>query len=178
MSIDDSPKREFEAFDSEGLPAVTLGSTGTLNLFESGGISNPSNTEKPNSSRRPRREVWWFDLGATNQSLQSISGCFQDRLNRSTTASNSLLRHIRSPKGDKNVHECPGYLREEITLTSDLSKSVIVSHAFPGQSELCSICHQLVQYTHSEPLDNNITSDEFTEVNLVFSPQGHVNRRL
>ena len=55
----------------------------------------------------------------------------------------SKLRH--------NLHQCPGYLREEITLASDVSKSVIVSHAFPSQSEVCSICGQLVQYNRTEP---------------------------
>jgi hypothetical protein len=44
-------------------------------------------------------------------------------------------------------------------LTCDVSKSVIVSHAFPGESELCSICHQLVQHAYSEPDYNNITPD-------------------
>ena len=56
---------------------------------------------------------------------------------------NSKLRH--------NLQQCPGYLREEITLVSDVSKSVIVSHAFPSQSEVCSICGQLVRYNHTEP---------------------------
>ena len=35
-------------------------------------------------------------------------------------------------------------------LASDVSKSVIVSHAFPSQSEVCSICSQLVQYNCTE----------------------------
>jgi hypothetical protein len=54
----------------------------------------------------------------------------------------SKLRH--------NLHQCPGYLREEITLASDVSKSAIISHAFPSQSEVCSICGQLVQYKRTE----------------------------
>ena len=114
-------------------------------------------------SRKPRREVWWLDLGATSHTLKSIGRGFEDRLNWSLlSSSNSPLRHIRSLKDDdlrQNLHQCPGYLREEITLTCDLSKSVIVSHAFPGPSERCSICHQLVQYHHlpsspsSQPLE-------------------------
>ena len=36
-------------------------------------------------------------------------------------------------------------------LASDVSKSVIVSHAFPSQSEVCLICGQLVQYNLTEP---------------------------
>jgi hypothetical protein len=130
--------------------------------------------ENPKPSRKPRREVWWLDQDATNHSLTSIGRCFDDRLNRSLlSSSNSLLRHIRSPKYynlRRNLHQCPGYLREEITLTCDLSRSVIVSHAFPGQSERCSICHQLVQYTHSESPDYNTISDYQLTPNNRLSP--------
>ena len=116
-------------------------------------VSNSSNQRKTSKpSRKPRREVWWFELGTKNHSLMSVGRCFEDRLNWSLlSSSNSLLRHIRSPKDDnltRSLHQCPGYLREEIALTCDLSKSVIVSHTFPGPSERCSICHQLVQYRY------------------------------
>ena len=137
-------------------------------------VSNRSNqrkTLKPN--RKPRREVWWFDLGTNNHSLTSVGQCFEDRLNWSLlSSSNSLLRHIRSPKDDnfsRSLHQCPGYLREEIALTCDLSKSVIVSHTYPGPSERCSICHQLVQYL---PTPNNSLSFPPTEGPLMFN---HVN---
>ena len=118
--------------------------------------SNPSNpTEKPKPRRTPRREVRWLDLGAKNRSLESIKRRFEDRLDRFPSSStDSLLRHIISPMDSRqrrNLHQCPGYLREEITLASDVSKSVIVSHAFPSQSEVCSICGQLVQYNRTEP---------------------------
>ena len=43
-------------------------------------------------------------------------------------------------------YRCPGYLREEITLTADVSRSVVVAHQYPSQSEICTICGQLVQY--------------------------------
>ena len=150
MTTDDSPHRKFVVYDSEGFPAATL--------KHEESTSNPMENLKP--SRKPRREVWWLDLGTTtNQSLRSIGRCFEDRLNWSLlSSSNSLLRHIRSPKDDnlkRNLHQCPGYLREEITLTCDLSRSAIVSHALPGPSERCSTCHQLVQYTCSESFDYN-----------------------
>ena len=161
MSTDDSPEREFDEYDSEGLPAATLEhKQSTSILSESETISNRSSPmENLKPSLMPRREVWRLDLGATNHSLESIGRCFEDRLNWSLlSSSNSLLRHVRSSKDDnlrRNLHQCPGYLREEITLTCDLSKSAIVSHAFPGPSERCSICHQLVQYTYSDSVDCN-----------------------
>ena len=152
MSTDDSPERKFDVYEES-----------TSNLSESEVTPNRSNPmENHRPSQIPRREVWWLDLGATNYSLKSIGRCFEDRLNRSLiSSSNSLLRRIRSPNDDdlrrnlrRNLHQCPGYLREEITLTCDLSKSVIVFHAFPGPSERCSICHQLVQHTYSESFDH------------------------
>ena len=161
MSTDDSPEREFEVYDSrEGFPRATpeeVDGEGPPNASESEDSTNPSNsTEEPKSFQTPRREVWWLDIDAKNQSLESIKRRFEDFLNRflSSSSNNSLLRHITSPVDNKlrhNLHQCPGYLREEITLTSDVSKSVIISHAFPSHSEVCSICGQLVQYNCTEP---------------------------
>ena len=158
MSTDDSPEREFDGYDSE--TATLEHEESTSNLSESeASMRNPSNPmKKPKPNRKPRREVWWLEQFATNHSLESIGRCFEDRLNRyQFSSSNSLLRHFRSPKDDnlrQNLHQCPGYLREEITLSCDLSKSAIVSHAFPGPGERCSICHQLVEYTYSD--SNNV----------------------
>ena len=89
MSTDDSPEREFDVYDSEDLPAATLNhEESTPYLSESEIISNLSNpTENLRPSRKPRREVWWFDLGATDHSLRSIGRCFEDRLNRSLLSS-------------------------------------------------------------------------------------------
>ena len=157
MPTDDSPKREFNAYDGKGLPRAPLeDAEGTSNVSESEDMSNPSNsTKKPKSRRTPRREVWWLDLGPKNQSLELIKQRFEDYLDRLLlSSSNSLLRHIISPMDSKlrhNLHQCPGYLREEITLASDVSKSAIISHTFPSQSEVCSICGQLVQYKYTEP---------------------------
>ena len=180
MSLDDSPKRELDVYDSEGLPAASLedeeSASNESNLSESEAISSRSNPmENPKPSRKPRREVWWLDLGTTNQSLKSIGRCFEDRLNWSLlSSSNSLLRRIRSPNDDnlrRNVHRCPGYLREEITLTCDLSKSVIVSHAFPGLSERCSVCHQLVRYRTPFDYDNFTPNCPSPTISGSLSPQ-------
>ena len=160
MLIDDSPERIFDEYEREDLPTATLedaDAEDTSKPYESEAISKL--TEKPKPNRTPRREVWWLDLGTTNQSLESIKRCFENYLDRfPSSLSDSLLRIIK-PSKDKilrrNLHQCPGYVREEITLTSDVSRSAIVSHAFPSESELCSICGQLVQYTYLEPSVND-----------------------
>ena len=158
MLIDDSPERIFDKYEREDLPTATLEDADaeeTSNPYESEAISK--STEKPEPKRTPRREVWWRDLGLANQSLESIKLCFENYLDRfPLSPSNSPLRIIRPPRDNnlrRNLHQCPGYAREEITLTSDVSRSAIVSHAFPSESELCSICGQLVHY--SEPPAND-----------------------
>ena len=162
MLIDDSPERIFDKYEKEDLPTATLEDAvaeGTSNPDGSEAISKPTEKSKPKPKRTPRREVWWLDLGMTNQSLESIKRCFENYLDRfPSSSSDSLLRIIKPSKDNilrRNLHQCPGYVREEITLTSDVSRSAIVSHAFPSESELCSICGQLVQYTNAEPSVND-----------------------
>ena len=63
-----------------------------------------------------------------------------------TSLGDSPLRRITALPHKLVSHRCPGYLREEITLTADVSRSVVVAHQYPSQSEICTICGQLVQY--------------------------------
>ena len=130
-------------------------SEGTSNIPEGSAtrISTPSNsTKKPKLNRTPRREVQWrLGLGASNRSLGSIARRFGNYLDCFlSSSSDPPLRRIRAPKEAYSrlwtSHRCPGYLREEITLTSDVSRSAIISHEYPSQSELCSVCGQLVDY--------------------------------
>ena len=73
---------------------------------------------------RSQLEVDWTVSRRPSESV-STSSIITARLSESS--SNSLPRHIRSPKNvRRNLHRCPGYLREGITLACDLSKSVIV----------------------------------------------------
>ena len=80
-----------------------------------------------------------------------------------STSSNSPLRRIRASNGAYSrlwtSHQCPGYLREEITLTSDVLKSAIISHEYPNQSELCSVCGQLVQYQEARYRENEVNPE-------------------
>ena len=66
MPTDDSSEREFDEYDSESLPAATEESTSNLSESEEA-IPNRSkiSMENPKPNRKPRREVWWLDLGAT-----------------------------------------------------------------------------------------------------------------
>jgi hypothetical protein len=181
LSTDDSPERRSNPYDSrelEDLSTAPLEYADSSNPSESEGttrsVSNsPDPTGKPESSQPPRREVWW-DPGATNdQSLKSIWWCFEKRLDHFLlSSSSSLLRRIRSPKGNnltRHLHQCPGYLREEIMLTADVLKSAIVTHTIPNQSELCSICNQLVQYTSNMDVPYSPT-DSASRQNMTVRP--------
>jgi hypothetical protein len=70
MSTDDSPERESVVYDGDFPRATLEDAEGTSNVSESedSDMSNSLNPrEKPKSSRTPRREVWWLDLGTKNQ---------------------------------------------------------------------------------------------------------------
>ena len=90
-------------------------------------------------TRRKRRELEREEMNGETEN--------GTRLTRSASLGSApaMPRLVRSQKDDnfgRNLHQCPGYLREEITLRCDLSKSTIVSHAFPDPNERCLICHQ------------------------------------
>ena len=121
-------------------------SEGASNISDSEAGSTTSRpVERPESSQPPRREVRWVNLGANNRSLESIAHHFQNYVDCFLSSSPATLRRVRA-LDDLNpaFHTCPGYLREEIILTAEVSKSAIVSHAFADLGERCSFCGQLV----------------------------------
>ena len=99
------------------------------------------------SHKTPRREVRWkLDKSAYNGSLESIVRRFEDYLDCvSASPAHSPLRRITASTHGWVSHRCPGYLREEITLTADVSRSVVIAHQYPSRSEICTICGQLVR---------------------------------
>ncbi|EDR09537.1 uncharacterized protein LACBIDRAFT_318699 [Laccaria bicolor S238N-H82] len=136
---DDCPERELDTDD----------------LFENysrrhsnvaGDVSG--STEAHASHKTSRREVRWkLDKNANNRSLESIVRRFEDYLDCVWASSaDSPLRRITASPHRWVSHRCPEYLREEITLTADASRSVVVAYQHPNQSEICTICGQLVQY--------------------------------
>ena len=98
------------------------------------------------SHETPRREVRWkLDKNANNRSLDSIVRRFEDYLDSIWASSaDSSLRRITASPHIWVPHCCPEYLREEITLTADASRSAVVAYQYPNRSEICTICGQLV----------------------------------
>jgi hypothetical protein len=154
---DDSPERELDTDNSveDCSRVVQTNREGYSNV--GGDIS--SSTEVRASHKTPRREVRWkLDKCANNRSLECIVRCFENRLNCvSASSADSPLRRITASPHKLVSHRCPGYLREEITLTANVSRSVVVAHQYPSQSEICTICGQLVQYP-SNPVAHHTTT--------------------
>jgi len=153
---DDSPERELDTDHSveNYSRVVQTNREGHSNV--AGDVS--SSTEVQTSCKTPRREVRWkLDKSANNRSLESIVRHFEDYLDYVWASSaDSPLRRITALPHTLVYHHCPGYLREEITLTADVSRSVVVAHQYPSQSEICTICGQLVRYP-SNPLPHHAT---------------------
>ena len=154
---DDSPERELDTDDSAEIYSrvVQTNQEGHSNI--AGDVL--CLTDVRTSHKPPRREVRWkLDKNANNRSLESIVRRFEDYLDCvSASSADSPLRRITASPHKRVSHYCPGYLREEITLTADVSRSVVVAPQYPSQSEICTICGQLVQYP-SNPVPHHTTN--------------------
>ena len=151
----DSPERELDTDHSvENHPRVFQ----TNREGHSNVAGDVSSSTEVRTSHKPRREVRWkLDNSANNRSLASIVRRFENYLDRvSASSADSPLRRITASPHEWVSHRCPGYLREEITLTADVSRSIVVAHQYPSQSEICTICGQLVQYP-SNPVPHHTT---------------------
>ena len=164
---DDSPERELDADDSVEIYSRVVQTDHEGHSNVTGDVS--SSTEVRTSHKAPRREVRWkLDKSANNRSLESLVRRFEDYLDCvSAFSADSPLRRFTASPHKWVSHRCPGYLREEITLTADVSRSVVVAHQYPTQSEICTICGQLVRYpSNPVPL---VADDPF--IHLTPSPE-------
>ena len=102
----------------------------------------------PHSMRgfaQPRLELIWKSVGSSNATLHDISSRFQLALASSSSLSDLNLASRRGRYKAKTSHRCPGYNRVEISLTSDIARSAIISHSTPVPSEICLVCNQVVR---------------------------------
>ncbi|KAJ6510457.1 hypothetical protein C8R45DRAFT_389237 [Mycena sanguinolenta] len=87
----------------------------------------------------PRREYVWRTMDRGQQSLDNIAHRITLDLEMRFS---SLPRMNWVNRG--TPHRCAGYVREEITLATTMLDSAVVAHDAPSPSELCSICHEVV----------------------------------
>ncbi|TFK31000.1 hypothetical protein BDQ12DRAFT_694637, partial [Crucibulum laeve] len=88
---------------------------------------------------KTRREVRWEVDGGCPQPLDVLAQRFQDDID-----SCGSLRRLTVPNSWPPVHQCPGYLREEVNICADLSRSAVLTYAAPTPNERCTICGKLV----------------------------------
>jgi hypothetical protein len=90
-----------------------------------------------------RRELIWKSQIDHTTSLGEIAHRFQGFLLSPSTELPFSRRRGRYTT--KAAHRCPGYNRVEITLTTDITRSAIVSHLTPTPHEICPICEEIVK---------------------------------
>jgi hypothetical protein len=155
--LDEMDQDRFEEveFDTEPLPPAQNNDV-TSNIFSSAPL-NPQLPAAPSivptSQRSPRkststayrRELVWKSQNHEAVSLEDIAHQFQDFMR--TPFTESALNRRRGRYTTKAAHRCPGYNRIEITLTTDLARSAIVSHLTPTPHEICPVCKEIVKDT-------------------------------
>ena len=154
--LDQNGLEEFETLPVETNFSPQSNSSG-LNSFRKLFRSVPSNP-RPTAAKTPskisfppnkstssanRRELVWKSQGHEMVSLEDIAHQCQDFLRTFSTP--SALSHRRGRYATKTAHRCPGYNRIEITLTTDIACSAIVSHRTPTPHEICPVCKEIVQ---------------------------------
>jgi len=114
-----------------------------------------------------RRELVWVATERGSATLASISQHYKDYLCRSNgRISFPNFRGSQSPR--RIPHQCSstGYARQEITLTPNIFKNVVVHHTRPHYNEKCPICGQYYVdetfYLYSMFLHGTSTSQNFT----------------
>jgi hypothetical protein len=90
-----------------------------------------------------RRELVWKSQEHETVPLEDIARRFQDFILPSSTELAFTRRRGRYTT--KTAHRCPGYNRVEITLTTDIARSAIVSHLTPTPHEICPVCKEIVK---------------------------------
>jgi len=94
----------------------------------------------------PRREYVWRSLGRSGMSFAEISRQFSDVLQTSFPSPSGLpLRRVGGRDAANTHHRCRGYTREEITLTTNLIDSAVVTFTTPAPQEICAVCRDTVQ---------------------------------
>ncbi|KDR80454.1 hypothetical protein GALMADRAFT_1201190 [Galerina marginata CBS 339.88] len=133
---DDAPENRFEDIDDG--PSLS-----TALVPSSATTTRPLQPSPPCPSGR-RQELVWKPLQANSVALKDISRQFWSLLSFHRSSSGPVLSSRRGRYPARTSHRCPGYSRIEVTLTTDILRSAIISHSNPTPGEICLICKQVV----------------------------------
>ncbi|KDR80442.1 hypothetical protein GALMADRAFT_242885 [Galerina marginata CBS 339.88] len=130
------PDNQFGEFNDDSSSLTTPAS-----------LSATTSKLSPRSLRCPsgrRQELVWRSLTTDTVALNDISRQFQSFLNFHRSSSESALSQRRGRYTARTSHRCPGYSRIEVTLTTDILRSAIVSYSSPTPGEICPVCREVV----------------------------------
>ncbi|KAJ7269054.1 hypothetical protein C8J57DRAFT_1509267 [Mycena rebaudengoi] len=128
--------REPVALDSFRTPRVSKPTPLLITSGPSGAAEPQQIEERP--ALPPRREYVWRTMARGQQCLATVARRIDSHLSLAS------LLHRMAYTDVKNPHRCPGYTREEITLTTNTVDSVVAEHDTPSPREICPICHDVV----------------------------------
>ncbi|KAJ7613948.1 hypothetical protein FB45DRAFT_1110888 [Roridomyces roridus] len=131
---DDDIERTPVVFNPSSLPTWVTGSP----PLEQTSATVEEQADKGVSSVAPRREYVWRTM-ETQQSLATVAAQIHRDLDVRRTPIHKLTW-----TNAQSAHRCPGYVREEITLTTRTADSAVVSHDSPDPQEVCPVCHEVV----------------------------------
>ncbi|KDR80448.1 hypothetical protein GALMADRAFT_1200770 [Galerina marginata CBS 339.88] len=135
--VDDLPENRFEEFDDDSpLSTAPASSSATT-------TRPPPRSHQCPSGRR--QELTWKPLEADTSTLKDISRQLQSFLNFHRSTSEPILSRRRGRYRVRTSHRCPGYSRIEVTLTTDILRSAIVSYSSPTPGEICPVCKEVVE---------------------------------
>lgn len=109
-------------------------------LASASGSTSSHNIPEETPPVPPRREYLWRTIDRGQQSLASVASRITWDLDLELSPLNRLV------STDASLHRCPGYVREEITLTTTTAGSAVVSHYAPSPWEICSVCKEVVGF--------------------------------
>ncbi|KAJ7597977.1 hypothetical protein C8J56DRAFT_1159715 [Mycena floridula] len=95
----------------------------------------------------PRREYAFVPVD--NLSLRDIAADYSRFIHQLEVPMSGVqyLHHLQHNAGRATFvrHRCLGYIRQEVTLSTSVSDSAIISHRTPSLQEICQLCGQSVE---------------------------------
>ncbi|KAK7441997.1 hypothetical protein VKT23_016275 [Stygiomarasmius scandens] len=123
------------------------------NFAPSRSTSGPSSsttrlTEEPSSSSvKPRRELVWRVPTDRLTTVSAIARHYRRYLQVARIQDTQYpLRYLSAHAGRQSRirHRCLGYKKEEISLTTTIDDSAVISRVTPSLHEICSVCGEIV----------------------------------
>ncbi|KAF5348011.1 hypothetical protein D9758_010011 [Tetrapyrgos nigripes] len=124
-----------------------LGDTKSL----TSGVSSNLYFNELEGSASPRRELLWRESSGGSRSVHAVAEHYREFWEHLSLTVGQSYHSYAIPRKQAArplrtvVHQCQGYRKEEITITSDVSENAIISHFIPSLYERCPVCKEIVE---------------------------------